>query len=58
VRECDYCSETIHHELDTVTEERDTLGNTDQMHYHVWCYERVQEAEKEIKTGERVEDLL
>jgi len=28
------------------------------MHYHRWCNERIQEAEQEIKTGERIEDLL
>ena len=30
----------------------------DSMHYHRWCNERIQEAEQEIKTGERTEDLL
>ena len=49
--ECEYCNETVHHEFDMVTDEH-------YMCYHVWCYERIQEAEQEIKTGERIEDLL
>ena len=37
---CEYCCETVHHELDRVVDEYD-------MCYHVWCYERIQEGELE-----------
>lgn len=33
---CEYCCETVHHELDRVVDK-------DDMCYHVWCYERIQE---------------
>ena len=40
MRGCDYCSETIHHELDMVTDEHE-------MYYHIWCYEYMTEEEDE-----------
>ena len=36
---CEYCNETVHHELDRVVDEYD-------MCYHVWCYERIQDDEQ------------
>ena len=53
---CDYCGCGIHSEEDGVI--LHGRPKEDAMPYHRWCYERVAEAEQEIKTGERVEDLL
>lgn len=53
---CEYCNETIHHEYDMVLisdhvesfeKSGDTLVKLDDMCYHVWCYERVQESTSE-----------
>ena len=38
--ECEYCNDTVHHELERVVD-------ADDMCYHVWCYERIQEGELE-----------
>ena len=50
--DCEYCNETVHHEYDMVLisdsvasfEKPDkTMVKLDDMCYHVWCYERIQE---------------